>query len=103
MFDVEGLDVGPVALRHEGVHLLFRRVQGLLALARQAHAAFELGEGFLQGQLAPLHALDDGLQLGEGLFEVETLFGGVAHGDLVSSMQTQYGSPIPKTGQTTDS
>src|SRR5687768_5690351 len=59
------------ALEH--LDLLLRRLQLLLAEARELEPALVGGERLLERKLAALHARDDFFQLGERLLETERL------------------------------
>src|SRR5512145_1903816 len=67
-----GIGRGRERLEHlafENLDLLLRRLQLLLAEARQLQAALVRGEGLLERKLAAFHAGNDFFQLGESFLE----------------------------------
>src|SRR5690606_1782642 len=68
-------------------HLLFGLAQRALAVAGQADALLEGIQRLLQRQLAGLQPLDQLLQLGEGLFEIQGGILGGGHGAGLGTMK----------------
>src|SRR5262245_11074384 len=58
----------------EHLDLLLRRLQLLLAVARQLEPALVRGERLLERQLAAFHARDDFFQLSQRLLEIQLCF-----------------------------
>src|SRR5699024_10011901 len=72
IFGGAGERLGPVRLFRvaEQLHPQLGLFQRLLAAAVQADALLVGGQGLFQAQLAPLHVVDQGFKLFEGLLEV---------------------------------
>ena len=57
----------------EVVSYIAEQFQGRLAAPGECHTALERGQGFLQWQLPALEFLDQGLELGQGLLEIQVV------------------------------